>query len=68
MPYEAGALVGVEKSLSQKIVLAADWISGRHTNGYFTPGLIYKPHPRVAAYFAYSIGNSNAVRGNHFFL
>jgi hypothetical protein len=63
-----GALVGVEQSLSQKIVLAADWISGRHTNGYLTPGLIYKPHPRVAAYFTYSIGNSNAVKGNHFFL
>ena len=63
-----GTLAGIEQTLSQKIIVAADWISGRHTNGYFTPGLIYKPHPRVAAYFTYSIGNSNAVKGNHFLL
>jgi len=64
----AGGQFGFEQTINKKLSLAADWITGRHAAGYFTPGLIYKPHPKVTAYFSYSIGNAGAKNGNHFFL
>lgn len=64
----AGGQFGVEQTLSSKFTMAADWITGKHASGYFTPGLIYKPHPKVTTYWSYSIGNTGASRGNHFFL
>lgn len=64
----AGGQFGVEQTINSKFSVAADWITGRHSAGYFTPGVIYKPHPKVTAYFSYSIGNDQAVKGNHFFL
>lgn len=63
-----GGQFGFEQTVGDKVTLAADWFTGRHSNGYFTPGVIYKPHPRVTAYFSYSIGNDRAAAGNHFFL
>jgi hypothetical protein len=63
-----GGQFGFEQTINKKLSLAADGLTGRHANGYFTPGVIYKPHPRVTAYLAYSIGNADAARGNHFFL
>lgn len=63
-----GGQFGIEQTLSDKVTVAADWFTGRHANGYFTPGLIYKPHPRVATYWSYSIGNAEAAKGNHYFL
>jgi hypothetical protein len=64
----AGGQFGFEQTVNKKLSIAADWLTGRHANGYFTPGIIYKPHPKVTAYFSYSIGNMNAAKGNHFFL
>jgi hypothetical protein len=63
-----GGQFGIEQTINRKITIAADWITGRHSNGYFTPGVSYKPAPKVTAYFAYSIGNDKARAGNHFFL
>lgn len=63
-----GGQFGFEQTFNSKATLAADWITGKHASGYFTPGFIYKPHPRVTGYFGYSIGNSDATKGNHFFL
>ena len=63
-----GGQFGIEQTINDKFTLAADWITGRHASGYFTPGVIYKPHPKVTAYLSYSIGNADAARGNHFFL
>ncbi|MEQ1605750.1 MAG: hypothetical protein ABL999_12865 [Pyrinomonadaceae bacterium] len=63
-----GGQFGIEQTINGQVTLAADWITGRHSSGYFTPGVIYKPHPQVTAYFSYSIGNTNARNGNHFFL
>lgn len=63
-----GGQFGIEQTLNSKLTLAADWITGKHSSGYFTPGLIYKPHPKVTTYFSYSIGNTNASKGNHYFL
>lgn len=64
----AGGQFGIEQTLSSKFTLAADWITGKHASGYFTPGVIYKPHPKVTTYWTYSIGNTQASNGNHFFL
>lgn len=64
----AGGQFGIEQTVNSKLTFAADWITGKHASGYFTPGVIYKPHPRVTSYFSYSIGNSGVSSGNHFFL
>lgn len=64
----SGGQFAVEQTINSKLTLAADWLTGRHANGYFTPGIIYKPHPKVTTYFSYSIGNADANKGNHFFL
>jgi len=63
-----GGQFAVEHAINDKFTLAADWLTGKHANGYFTPGVIYKPHPKVTTYFTYSIGNTNAAKGNHYFL
>ena len=63
-----GGQFAVEQTINSKLTLAADWFTGRHANGYFTPGVIYKPHPQVTTYWSYSIGNADAAKGNHFFL
>lgn len=63
-----GGQFGVEQTLNDKVTLAADWFTGRHANGYFTPGVIYKPYPRVTTYWSYSMGNDKFAAGNHFFL
>ena len=63
-----GGQFAIEQTINDKVTLAADWLTGRHANGYFTPGVIYKPTPKVTAYFAYSIGNADAAKGNHYFL
>lgn len=64
----AGGQFGFEQTINPRLTLAADWITGRHANGYVTPGVIFKPHPKVTGYAGYSVGNGGASRGNHFFL
>lgn len=64
----AGGQFGIEQTLNNRFVLAADWITGRHTSGYFTPGIVFSPNSKTTTYFSYSIGNSRAWQGNHFFL
>jgi hypothetical protein len=64
----AGGQFGFEQPLNKTITFAADWLTGRHSAGYFTPGIIFKAGPRVTGYASYSIGNQNASGGNHFFL
>ena len=63
-----GAQLGIEHTVNSKFVVAADYLTGKHANGYFTPGVFYKPTPKVTGYFGYSIGNENARGGNNFFL
>lgn len=63
-----GGQLGIEQTISSKLSFAADWITGRHASGYFTPGVICKPHPKVTTYWSYSIGNADAAKGNHYFL
>ena len=64
----AGGQFGVEQTINSKFTVAADWITGKHSSGYFSPGVIYKPMSKVTTYWSYSIGNADAGRGNHFFL
>lgn len=63
-----GGQFAIEQTINSKLTIAADWLTGKHASGYFTPGVIYKPHPKITTYFSYSIGNSDANKGNHFFL
>src|SRR4029078_441188 len=64
----AGGQFGFEHPINSKLTIAADWLTGKHSAGYFTPGVVFKVGPRVTGYAGYSIGNSNASNGNHFFL
>ena len=64
----AGGQFGFEQPLNRKITFAADWFTGKHASGYFTPGIIFKAGPKVTGYAGYSIGNQNVSGGNHFFL
>ena len=64
----AGGQFGFEQPLNKKVTFAADWLTGKHGAGYFTPGIVFKVGPRVTGYAGYSIGNMNAADGNHFFL
>jgi hypothetical protein len=64
----AGGQFGFEQPAGKKLTLAADYFTGRHAAGYFTPGVVFKLGPKAAAYAAYSVGNQDAARGNNFFL
>jgi hypothetical protein len=64
----AGGQFGFEHPVSKKVTIAADWFSGKHSSGYFTPGASFKVGQRFTGYAGYSIGNQNLSQGNHFFL
>jgi hypothetical protein len=64
----AGGQFGFEQPVNKKLSFAADWFTGKHSAGYFTPGFVFKVGPKVTGYAGYSIGNQNPTRGNHFFL
>ena len=64
----AGGQFGFEQPLNKKLTIAADWFTGKHAAGYFTPGVVFKLCPKVTGYAGYSIGNQNPSNGNHFFL
>lgn len=63
-----GGQFAVEHAINEKVTIAADWYSGRHSNGYLTPGIVWKPRHDVTAYLSYSLGNQSLRGGNHFFL
>lgn len=63
----AGGQFAVEHPISKKVSFAADWLTGKHSSGYFTPGVKISFNPRISAAVGYSIGNENASRGNHYF-
>jgi hypothetical protein len=64
----AGGQFGFEQPVGKKLTLAADYFTGKHAAGYFTPGVVFKVGPKVTGYAGYSVGNQNPSRGNHFFL
>jgi len=64
----AGGQFGFEQPINKKVTFAADWFTGKHAAGYFTPGVVFKLSPKVTGYAGYSIGNQNLSGGNHFLL
>src|SRR5262245_1272930 len=64
----SGGQFTFEQPLNKKVTVAADWFTGKHSAGYFTPGIIFKVGTRITGYASYTIGNQNAGHGNHFFL
>ncbi|MBC7900564.1 MAG: hypothetical protein H7070_10995 [Saprospiraceae bacterium] len=62
----AGGQFGFEQTVNKYLNINADWYTGKHAAGYFTPGIAFKPHPKVTGYIGYSIGNTNVSGGNHF--
>ena len=64
----AGGQFGFEQPVSKTVTLAADWFTGKHSAGYFTPGVVFKVGKNTTGYAGHSIGNQNPSRGNHFFL
>lgn len=62
----AGGQFAFEQPITSTFGVAADWYTGKHAAGYFTPGFNFKPHPKVTGYVGYSIGNTGASNGNHF--
>jgi hypothetical protein len=64
----AGGQFGIEQPLNKKITIAADWLTGKHGAGFFTPGVVFKVGPKVTGYAGYSLGNTGISDGNHFFL
>jgi hypothetical protein len=64
----AGGQFGFEQPLNKKVTFAADWFTGKHAAGYFTPGIVFNLGAKVTGYAGYSIGNQNPSQGNHFIL
>jgi len=64
----AGGQFTFEQPLNKKVTVAADWFTGKHSAGYFTPGVVFKVGSKITGYASYTIGNQNATHGNHFFL
>lgn len=60
----AGALVGIEQPVTQKLTLVADWISGKNKVGYSSAGFRYSVTKSQSIEAGYSFGNSG--RGNNF--
>jgi hypothetical protein len=63
----ACAQMSIEQTVSKRTSLAADWISGNNSSGYFTPGLIWKASKQLTVYSSYEIGNHGLRSGNHGF-
>lgn len=57
-----------EQPITNKFTVASDWYTGKHANGYWTSGGIYKFAKKLTGYFGYSVGNANASKGNHYLL
>jgi hypothetical protein len=39
---KAGAQFGIEQPIGNRVTLAAEWFTGKHSAGYFTPGAVIK--------------------------
>lgn len=62
----AGGQFTFEQPITKKLNFNTDWFTGKHANGYLTTGFAYKVTDKLTGVAAYSIGNANASRGNHF--
>jgi hypothetical protein len=62
----AGGQFTFEQTITKKLNINADWITGKHANGYVTLGFAYRLTRKLTAVAAYSIGNADTSKGNHF--
>ena len=62
----AGAQFTFEQVITKKLNITADWMTGKHTSGYFTSGFAYKLTRKLTGVAAYSLGNAGTSKGNHF--
>jgi len=62
----AGGQFTLEHTITRKLNINADWITGKHANGYFTSGFAYKLTRMLTGVAAYSLGNADISKGNHF--
>ena len=65
---KAGGQFGMEQPVGKRLTIAADWFTGHHSAGYFTPGVAIKITSKNTVYAAYEIGNSGFFNGNRFLL
>jgi hypothetical protein len=65
---KAGGQFGIEQPVGKHLTLAADWFTGNHSAGYFTPGAAIKFTKKLTVYTAYEIGNHGLGKGNHLLL
>jgi hypothetical protein len=63
----AGGQFAIEHPLNKRFSLVADYYTGKHAYGYFTPATYTKISKRVALTAGYSLGNADLKKGNHFF-
>ncbi len=61
---KAGGQFGFEQPAGKRVIFAADWFTGHHGAGYFTPGAVVKLTSKITAYGGYEIGNSNLAAGD----
>ncbi|MBK6316843.1 MAG: hypothetical protein IPF53_21790 [Blastocatellia bacterium] len=43
----SGGQFAIEHPVTPRVTIAADWLTGKHAGGYFSPGVYFKPHPKV---------------------
>ena len=65
---KAGGQFGIEQPIDKHVTIAADWFTGHHSAGYFTPGIFVKLSSKATGYAGYEIGNSGASNGNRLLL
>lgn len=63
----AGGQFGLEQPINPRVTFAAEWLTGRHSSGNLTTGFRIKVNKRTVASLGYTIANSRAIQGNHFF-
>lgn len=63
----AGGQFTFEQPVTKKLNFNVDWFTGKHATGYMTMGAAYKLAGKLTGVAAYSVGNANASKGNHFF-
>ena len=61
---KAGALLGYEQPVQDKVSIVADWFSGKNSFGYFTPGISIALPGNGALNAGYSIGNNSWANDN----
>lgn len=60
----AGGQFAVEQPIGKRVTVAADWYTGKHALGFFTPGIVIKLTPKLSWYGTYQIANRKISEDN----